>query len=123
MGRSGMPVRATSDGRLYKPLFAILCTDLDGRLNLNAHGSMAQADTTDYNLPGSKAGGVIAGNPAAANLARGLGFGPAEIKSYSPAGGLLYAVSQTGGARVEGLIKVATDRLSGPATRRPMRGT
>ena len=27
----GMPVRATADGRLYKPLFAILCTDLDGR--------------------------------------------------------------------------------------------
>ncbi|MCE5267713.1 MAG: hypothetical protein LLG00_07495, partial [Planctomycetaceae bacterium] len=38
----GMPVRSTADGRLYKPLFAILCVDLDGRLNLNAHGSLAQ---------------------------------------------------------------------------------
>ncbi|MEN6406845.1 MAG: hypothetical protein ABFC77_10265, partial [Thermoguttaceae bacterium] len=38
----GMPVRATSDGRTYKPLFAILCVDLDGRLNVNAHGCLAQ---------------------------------------------------------------------------------
>ena len=39
----GMPVRSTTDGKLYKPLFAILCTELDGRLNLNAHGCVAQA--------------------------------------------------------------------------------
>ncbi len=38
----GMPVRYTADGRAYKPLFAILCLDMDGRLNLNAHGSLAQ---------------------------------------------------------------------------------
>ena len=44
----GMPVRTTADGRLYKPLFAILCVDLDGRLNLNAHGSLQQADTSNY---------------------------------------------------------------------------
>ena len=42
----GMPVRSTADGRLYKPLFAILCTDLDGRLNLNAHGSLAAQTVT-----------------------------------------------------------------------------
>ena len=35
----GMPVRQAADGRLYKPLFAILCVNLDGRLNLNAHGA------------------------------------------------------------------------------------
>ena len=38
----GMPARAAKDGRLYKPLFAILSLDMDGRLNLNAHGSLAQ---------------------------------------------------------------------------------
>ena len=38
----GMPVRYTLDGRAYKPLFAILCLDMDGRLNLNAHSSFAQ---------------------------------------------------------------------------------
>ena len=42
----GVPVRATADGHLYKPLFAILCTDLDGRLNVNAHGCPGQTVTT-----------------------------------------------------------------------------
>ena len=45
----GMPVRFTSDGRAYKPLFAILCLDLDSRLNINAHGSFAQ--TQSYTQP------------------------------------------------------------------------
>jgi len=47
----GFPVRSTPEGRLYKPLFAILCVDLDGRLNLNAHGCLAQLNvdpTSDY---------------------------------------------------------------------------
>ena len=83
----GMPVRTTSDGRQYKPLFAILCNDLDGRLNLNAHGSLAQcnanasyygtvtADTRPLaSNPYEFAGGVFAGT-----LPRGQGWGPAEI--------------------------------------------
>ena len=43
----GLPVRSASDGRLYKPLFAVLCLDLDGRLDLNAHGCLAQTVDTD----------------------------------------------------------------------------
>ncbi|MEO0530003.1 MAG: hypothetical protein AAF266_05415, partial [Planctomycetota bacterium] len=35
----GLPVQQTEDGRWYKPLVAMLVEDLDGRLNLNAHGS------------------------------------------------------------------------------------
>ncbi|HWB00265.1 MAG TPA: hypothetical protein VG713_17345, partial [Pirellulales bacterium] len=35
----GAPVQQAQDGRLVKPLFAVLCMDLDGRLNLNAHGN------------------------------------------------------------------------------------
>lgn len=35
----GLPVQKTEDGRWYKPLVAMLVEDLDGRLNLNAHGS------------------------------------------------------------------------------------
>ncbi len=31
----GLPARAAKDGRMYRPLFAILCLDMDGRLNLN----------------------------------------------------------------------------------------
>lgn len=44
----GMPVRYTSDGKAYKPLFAILCLDMDGRLNLNAHGNLAQTSQNYY---------------------------------------------------------------------------
>lgn len=35
----GMPTTTTPDGRFIKPLFAILVQDLDGRINVNAHGS------------------------------------------------------------------------------------
>ena len=45
----GLPVRSTADGRQYKPLVAILCVDMDGRLNLNAHGSLG---TDRCRLPG-----------------------------------------------------------------------
>ncbi|MBU4397819.1 MAG: hypothetical protein KKE86_00650 [Planctomycetes bacterium] len=71
----GMPVRQTADGRLYKPLLAILCVDLDGRLNLNAHGSLPQTDTAHYNTMASQAGGVFNGNVTA----RGQGLGPADV--------------------------------------------
>ena len=92
----GMPVRAAADGRLYKPLFAILCVDLDGRLNLNAHGNSFQASggtqsnggysvssSTEipYSLGGlPNLGFATAGTFAqTATLPRGLGYGPAEI--------------------------------------------
>jgi hypothetical protein len=68
----GMPVRATKDGKLYKPLFAVLCVDMDGRLNLNAHGSREQA-----NPPAIPPGTTFAGG--AVPQARGEGYGPAEI--------------------------------------------
>ena len=35
----GFPVQTAPDGTSYKPLFAIRCLDLDGRLNVNAHGT------------------------------------------------------------------------------------
>ena len=55
----GMPVRYTSEGKAYKPLFAILCLDMDGRLNLNAHGNLANEPSLLYkakpaNLPESR---------------------------------------------------------------------
>ncbi len=42
----GMPVQAAADGTVYKPLFAIRVLDLDGRLNVNAHGNSAQTEST-----------------------------------------------------------------------------
>ena len=89
----GFPVRNTIDGRPYKPLFAILCLDLDGRLNVNAHGTLAQSLPAYYqpiSLP--YAGGlpedaslpsppktVFAGSAGSAALSRGQGYGPAEV--------------------------------------------
>src|SRR6185369_9833063 len=35
----GMPVTTDAAGRMVKPLFAIMVVDLDGRVNLNAHGT------------------------------------------------------------------------------------
>jgi hypothetical protein len=91
----GFPVRSTADGRQYKPLVAILCVDLDGRLNVNAHGNLAQADgdgdgsvdqyhyqavaaNSVENDPTGSAGYQFAGG-AAASVPRGSGFGPAEV--------------------------------------------
>ena len=42
----GMPVQTAADGTVFKPLFAIRVLDLDGRLNVNAHGSSAQTEAT-----------------------------------------------------------------------------
>ena len=73
----GMPVRAARDGRLYKPLFAILAVDMDGRLNLNAHGSLAQADQAYYQAPTLPSGLSYASSFT--NTHRGEGYGPADI--------------------------------------------
>ncbi len=88
----GMPARATSDGRMYKPLFAILCVDMDGRLNLNAHGSRAQGFANYYNpvnVVDQNNNPILASGVSAAILNRGVGFGPAEVNfwpllSYQP---------------------------------------
>ncbi|MBI85916.1 MAG: hypothetical protein CMJ81_22190 [Planctomycetaceae bacterium] len=62
----GYPTKTASDGRIYKPLFAVLCTDLDGRLNLNAHGHQDLS-------------GFVSKNPATMGQPAGQGYGPAEI--------------------------------------------
>lgn len=78
----GFPPHTTPDGRQIKPLFAILVRDLDGRVNVNAAGNLAQRNSTwfhqptdpDYPLPQP----VTIGGIAVA-LPSGLGIGPAEI--------------------------------------------
>ncbi len=75
---AGLPVRPAADGRLYKPLVAILCTDLDGRLNLNAHGCLAQTQTAYYNAQ-SLGINIGAGAVNALNVPRGQGVGTAEV--------------------------------------------
>lgn len=69
----GFPVQTSPDGLRYKPLFAILITDQDGKLNVNAHDRLASVAS---NLPNPV---VIAGGGNTSVLPRGQGYGPPEI--------------------------------------------
>ena len=74
----GAPVMMGPEGRLVKPLAAILCLDMDGRLNLNAHGTHSLAgvplgpDPNSLSIAGP-------GNLKSNVLSEGQGYGPAEI--------------------------------------------
>ncbi len=102
----GFPARSSPGGRMVKPLFAILCVDLDGRLNVNAHGSLAQVNQDPwgtignyYAMPAPSTGQQFA---SGALSFRGQGYGPAEVNlgalfslppSYTPG----YQALLTGG--------------------------
>ncbi len=78
----GLAVKTAADGRRYKPVVAYLCTDLDGRLNLNAHGSLAQLSGTNYSTDPTAlwaGNGGASSATGAAFLSRGMGFGPADV--------------------------------------------
>ena len=62
----GLPVRTDLQGRTYKPLVAIKCIDLDGKLNLNAIGNLAEAGLLNSDPLGSGFGS------AGTNLSLGL---------------------------------------------------
>ncbi len=91
------PVQVTKDGRTYKTMVSYLVLDLDGRLNLNAHGSMITVDSTigtpasfdapvelasmtfqQQSIPVRYAGQGATTSPTP--LTRGSGYGPAEIR-------------------------------------------
>jgi len=74
----GYPVTRAKDGRLAKPLFAILCVDLDGRLNLNAHDSNRTSDFLTTFL-GRWTPITAAGEQPLSGLPKGQGYGPADI--------------------------------------------
>jgi len=78
----GLPVRSMPDGRRCKPLFAVLCVDLDGRLNLNAHGCGPQTVDAYYQqitAPSYTGDAYFAGEARSQSLPRGQGYGPAEV--------------------------------------------
>ena len=87
----GLPVVTRPDGRRYKRLVAICIKDLDGRINLNAHGNGSQVATVGpdyvyrseydvpYGAPPANFGLVGAVSGTSANIPRGIGFGPAEV--------------------------------------------
>ncbi len=73
----GAPIIAGPDGKLVKPLAAILVLDMDGRLNVNAHGTreLAGLGAGLEALPSYSPAGL----PDWDDVSRGQGFGPADI--------------------------------------------
>ena len=70
-----LPIQTTEDGRTFRPLVAIHCVDMDGRLNLNAHGNFAH-------IPGILPVPVpvpLAGGADSATFPKGQGYGPPEV--------------------------------------------
>ncbi len=73
-----------------KPLVALLVIDMDGRINLNAHGSLAPVDFSpsngatarnDWPYAGTDGQGSYPANHAA--IPSGLGYGPADVQANS----------------------------------------
>lgn len=88
-----LPIQTDINGRRLKPLVAFKVVDMDGRLNLNAHGNLTQQEfdadrfkATWQNFLRTGAPFSVAPNPAVpgAPVSFGQGYGPPEI-SLSPA--------------------------------------
>lgn len=86
----GLPVVTAPNGRRYKRLVALLIKDLDGRINVNAHGNTYQARGVEAGgYPGYRSDDPIGNHPlsgqpwgrvpAGSYLPRGIGVGPAEV--------------------------------------------
>lgn len=79
----GLPVMAGPNGKLVKPFAAILCLDMDGRLQANSHGTcdLANAWGTTTGLTAMANPGVqLNRTGTTADAApHGVGYGPAEI--------------------------------------------
>lgn len=74
----GLPVQTAPGGRLYKPLFAIMCVDLDSKLNLNAHGNTSHLASAPLRVGGPFAPSATATEDTFVAGA-GVGVGPATI--------------------------------------------
>ncbi len=70
---TGLPIQSDPSGRKFKPLVAYHVVDLDGKLNLNAHGNLADVRPNKYIQNGNlfHNGGIA--------VSVGQGYGPPEI--------------------------------------------
>jgi hypothetical protein len=68
----GYPVQRTLDGRKFKPLFAFLVVDLDGKVNLNVAGNLnLGTEHSDFALAGGR------------SIVLGSGYTPTETNLYN----------------------------------------
>ncbi|MGV3606138.1 MAG: hypothetical protein ACO1RA_07000 [Planctomycetaceae bacterium] len=85
----GLPVMTNAMGKRYKRLVAYTIKDLDGRINLNAHGNFSQlASVGGTGVPLPTQVGIA---PALSTVSRGQGFGPADVDFSFMFGGGQYA--------------------------------
>lgn len=79
----GLPPRAMPDGTMVVPMYAILVEDMDGRINVNAHGQyddLAAAAPTGASAAGNGSFNGPAGDSFTPNnTSYGVGYGPGEI--------------------------------------------
>lgn len=68
----GLPIETRADGTCVKPLVSYTVLDMDGRININAHGSRVR----DGSLSMSE---IALLGYSGENLKRGQGYGPPEI--------------------------------------------
>ncbi|MCA9152130.1 MAG: hypothetical protein KDA92_22660, partial [Planctomycetales bacterium] len=78
----GAPIKTSPDGRMYKPLYAILCVDMDGRININAAGSREQVNLLASRQSISSGTDSLAagGTGDISQVMLGQGYGPAELR-------------------------------------------
>lgn len=75
----GLPAVTAEDGRQYKKLFSFLIRDMDGRVNVNAMGSLAQVGAmSTYLNATSDAGSPGLNGMTGVVLPAGQGVGPAD---------------------------------------------
>lgn len=74
----GLPIVTSKDGKRYKRLVAILVKDLDGKIQLNAHGNSSTASDPNQRAE-TVTPGALGLAAAGSYLPRGIGFGPADV--------------------------------------------
>ncbi len=77
----GLAPRAMPDGTMVVPMYAILTEDLDGRINVNAHGQYDTVNSTTCSSTAAGGGSFqgYAGDAAPTTPLVGQGYGCAEI--------------------------------------------
>ena len=111
----GFPTVRDATGVVCKPKAAVLILDLDGRLNVNAHGSSAEAEILQNpsSLQWPSAAPQLPTGMSAATFAAlpiGSGYGPAEIRLADL---LLVSSTSTAAATVNQLLSSTTTLISG----------
>ena len=82
----GLPLITSREGKVLRPMIAVLIEDTNGKLNVNTHGFYSQthdwAASPPRNYTSNLAGPWAGTNGAARTLLRGLGYGPADVALF-----------------------------------------